>query len=384
MSGWAARLAIVLLAFAVVCPASARAQQAAEARAAAWLATHRQAPADYVVSSFSSAQIVLIGEDHAVRENLLFVQSLIPRLYRAGVTTLGMEFGAAEDQAALDALVTAPDYDVAAARRIMFGYDTAWAYADYMDIYRAAWAFNRSLPPGAAPFRVLNLSYRYDWRAAGPVLTPARAKAVFRRGPVDRFRANLIRREILGKHKKMLALVGTIHATTRYAQLYYDYNAAGFARADRRHLGNLLLAMAPGRVRSILLHQPFASASDGGARLVQPANGAIEQAMRGLGNLPSGFDLGATPVGALPDSSYYAGGDPGFTLGRIADGYIFLAPLSRLTGCAVDPQFVNADNWSEAQARFAVEIRARPATIEAYWQSVHQYADIAARYARVE
>lgn len=384
MTGRVSSLAILLLALAMAFPGAVVAQQPQEARAVAWLTAHRQSPADYVVSSFRSADVVLIGEDHAVRDNLLFIQSLIPRIYRAGVTTLGMEFGAVEDQAALDALVTAPDDDEAAARRIMFGYDTAWAYAEYMELYRAAWALNRSLPPGAAPFRVLNLSYRYNWRAAGPVPTPSRAKAIFWRRPVDRFRADLVKREIFDKHRKMLALVGTIHATTHYAQLYYDYNAPDFMRVDRRHLGNLLLAVAPGRVRSILLHQPFASATNGGARLVQPAKGAIERAVHEAGDMPAGFDLAGTPFGALADDSYYAAGDPGFTLGQVTDGYIFLAPLSRLTGCTVDPLFVTPANWSEAQARFAAEIRRRPATIAEYWQSVRQYADVPARYAKVE
>lgn len=361
-----------------------RAVVGAESRAQAWLATHVEPPDDYVVRQFDHAQIVLLGEDHGVREHLRFVQRLIPRLHRAGVTTLGMEFGAAEDQPVLDALVTAVDYDVAAARRIMFGYDTAWAYVEYMDIYRAAWAFNRTRPRGTPPFRILNLSYRYDWHAAGPVPTTVRAKAIFVRGPVDLFRANRIKSEVLDVQRKMLALVGTIHATTGYAQRHYDYNAPDFQREDRRHLGNLLLAMAPGQVRSVLFHQPFPSAEDGGARLQQPANGAIERLMHAVGDTPAGFDLDSTPLGALPDRSSYGSGEPGFTLGRIADGYVFLAPLARLTGCTVDALFVTGANWSEAHERFPAELRARPATLDGYWQSVRDYVDVRARYAAVK
>lgn len=377
-------VAILLLALALSGARPAGAQDAADARARAWLATHRESPEDYVVRQFDHARIVLLGEDHGVREHVLFVQRLIPRLQRAGVTTLGLEFGAAEDQPALDALVSAVDYDEAAARRILFGYDTAWAYVEYLDLYRAAWAFNRSRPRGTPPFRILNLSYRYDWRAAGAVMTPVRARAIFAQGPVDRFRADRIKAEILDPQRKLLALVGTVHATTRYAQREYDYNAPDFEREDRRHLGNLLLAMAPGRVRSILFHQPFASAADGGAKLQQPANGAIERLMHATGDVPAGFDLDSTPLGALPDRSYYGSGEPGFTLGRIADGYVYLAPLARLTGCTVDEQFVTAANWREAQARFASQMRARPASLDDYWRSVREYADLRARYADVQ
>ena len=48
---------------------------------------------------------MLLAEDHGIRHNLKLVHALIPWLYQAGVYTLGMEFGASEDQADLDQLV---------------------------------------------------------------------------------------------------------------------------------------------------------------------------------------------------------------------------------------------------------------------------------------
>lgn len=375
------RIILIVVLLAAMDRGVARASD--ETRATAWLRQHREDPVDYVVRQFRHADIVLLGEDHRVRQNLLFVQQLIPRLHAAGISMLGMEFGAVEDQAALDALVTGRDYDEAAARRIMFGYDTSWAYREYLDVYRAAWAFNRRRPAGSRAFRILNLSYRYNWRAAGPVLTPARAAMIFARGPIDAFRARRIKTEILDRRQKMLALVGTIHATTHYAARSYDYNAPNFVREDRRHLGNLLLAMRPGRVRSILLHQPFPSADQGGIRLVQPAGGAIERMMRSLDDQPSGFDLVGSPVGALADTSLYAAGRTHFELAALADGYVFLAPFAALTGCTIDRQFVTEETWAEARDRFAVEIRQRPASIAEYWRSVETYGDVRAAYAAV-
>ena len=80
-------------------------------------------PEQYVLDTFARRDVVLLAEDHAIRHNLLLVGRLIPLLPAAGVFTLGMEFGASEDQAALDALTTADAYDEALARRLMFNYN---------------------------------------------------------------------------------------------------------------------------------------------------------------------------------------------------------------------------------------------------------------------
>ena len=97
-------------------------------------------PKEYIVSLFDSgADIVLLAEDHGVRENLEFVRSLLPELYRHGVYMLGMEFGASEDQEVLDSLLTAPEYDERLARELMYRYNCAWAIKEYTDLYHAAW-----------------------------------------------------------------------------------------------------------------------------------------------------------------------------------------------------------------------------------------------------
>ena len=110
--------------------------------AAGYLREQWRAPEQYVLDTFAQRDVVLLAEDHAIRHNLLLVQRLIPLLPAVGVFTLGMEFGASEDQAALDALTTAEHYDEALARRLMFTYNVGWAYHEYMDLYRAAWALS--------------------------------------------------------------------------------------------------------------------------------------------------------------------------------------------------------------------------------------------------
>lgn len=338
-----------------------------------------ETPEDFILRQFADADVVLLSEDHGVRQNLAFLQSLVPALYKAGVRSISMEFGGIDQQAELDRLVTAPAYDETIARNIMFQYDTGWPLRDYWDVYRAAWAFNATLAPGAPPFRIINLTYRIAWEEMAGPMTPETARRVFHDGPVDPFRARMVQREVLDRGEKTLAFVGWPHAITRYERPLYDYNAPGFVRRESRNLGNILHAEHPGRVRCVILHAPFSSGD--GLRLVQPAGGALELAFIRHG-APCAFDLRG-PAGGLKDTSALAVGDPAFTLGDFADGYIVLDRLSHLEGCQLDRNYVTGANFEEARRRFPRELRRQPQTLDEYWQSAEGFVDIRTRYAQV-
>lgn len=351
-----------------------------------YLATYSSTPEAYILAQFDHRDVVLLAEDHAIRHNLLLAQRLVPLLHQVGVYNFGMEFGASEDQPALDALVgfsgPAGDYNEDRARHLMFNYNVGWAYREYTDIYRAAWTLNHSLPKNAPRFRVLNLSYRYDWRGFNGILTPERVRHVFHKGGTEAYRARIVEREIIERGEKILILTGTIHAFTRFAMPVFDYNAPDFVRFDDRHLGNLIDRMAPGRSATILLHQPFPSRRDGPVELVQPAGGAIERIMSALDNPRTGFSLAGTPLGDLPDDSFYATGNPDFRLRDLADGYIFEMPFRAYEGCTVDEAYPVAENWAEVQAQWPdPNWHPRPGSPADYWRRVRTYADLARRYA---
>src|SRR2546423_8310457 len=78
-------------------PASSAADAQVQ-RAADYLAAHYQSPEDYVVSKFKDHDIVFLGEHHMVKEELLFLQRLLPKIYAAGVRNLGFEMSWSEDQ----------------------------------------------------------------------------------------------------------------------------------------------------------------------------------------------------------------------------------------------------------------------------------------------
>lgn len=338
-----------------------------------------EVPEAFIVRQFAAADVVLLSEDHGVRQNLAFLKSLIPALHKAGVGSIAMEFGNADHQAELDRLVTAPHYDAAAARNLMFRYDSGWPLRDYWDVYRAAWAFNRTLPAGARPFRILNLTYRLAWEELAGPLTPLTARRVFHEGPVDPYRARVIQREVLDRGDKTLAFVGWPHAMTRFELPLYDHNAPGFLRRENRNLGHILHAGNPGRIRSVILHAPFVSAD--AMALLQPAGGLLEEAFAAHGG-PCAFDLHG-PAGDLHDASAHATGDPNFTMRDFADGYVVLDRLARLEGCELDFDYVTPATFADARRRFPRELRAQPDTLEEYWASARNFVDIRGRYASV-
>ncbi len=314
--------------------------------------TKSVSPEEYVIQKFKNNDVVLLGERHIVKQNLVFVQHLIPLLYKAGVHTIGMEFGAYENQQRMDSLTTAAGFSDKLAEKMMFDYNVTWAYREYVAVARAAWAFNQTLPKSAKPFRILNLSYIFDWEKFTGRRDGETMRAVFSKGTVDQFRADVIEHEVLAKKGKILALVGTPHAYTRYGSPYFLFNGDNFCGFDRQWLGNRLYENHPGKVFNILLHQSFIKKTGETYQSISPLDGLIEKLMQANSNKPAGFDLINSDIGRLEDTSINATCYPNFTIGQLFDGYIFLKPLNELEGCTVIEGFVNESNITHALKQF--------------------------------
>lgn len=317
-----------------------------------YIKTNATTPAEYIIEKFKTNDIILLGEHHMVKQNLLFIQQLIPILYENGVYSIGMEFGAYENQHKMDSLLMAEKYDENLAEAMMFDYNVTWAYKEYIDVTKVAWEFNSTLPKNAKKFRIINLSYIYRWDQFNGTRDVSTMKAVFSKGPVDKFRAQIIENEIINKQEKLLALVGTPHAYTKYGSPYFLYNADNFCDYDYNWLGNRLYNKYPDKVFNIILHQAFTEKNGEQYTLISPVNGIIEKLMLQNENKPVGFDLYNSPIGELADKSINSLCYDNFTLGQYFDGYIFLQPLNELESCTVVPDFVNAQNIHQAIEQF--------------------------------
>jgi hypothetical protein len=337
-------------------------------------------PEDYILKKFKAHDVILLGEHHAIKDNLQLLINIIPRLYEAGIYNIGMEFGASEDQEALDKLVNSKDYDEEEARRLMFSYNVKWPYKEYMDVYRAAWELNKSLPENAKKFRILNLSYVYNWKDYSGRRTPYNAKKIFYKGNTEVYRAKLIENEILDKQEKLLVLTGTVHAFTRYKYPIYDGTADEFYSLQGGWLGSRLYEKYGSKVFTILLHQPFQDVDT----LIFKRTSAletIEKIMKNFNNTPMGFDLLNTVMGDIRDDSYYSMTYDNFSLKDMFDGYIFIRPLTELEGCTVDYEFIKGKSYEEVTANYPdKDWSPIPSNEKEYWKIIEDFVDLKKRY----
>lgn len=317
-----------------------------------YLKTHEITPDQYVLSKFRDHDIVFLGEEHYIRQNIEFVQRLVPELYRAGVYNLGIEFGVSECQPDVDRLITADHYDADLARRIMFKDFVLWSYKEYMDIYRAAWRLNHSLPPGAKAFRVVNLAYAPNWAALQVPRSREAMQRVWYKGNADVYMGERILREFVDTHQKALVYAGFHHTFTRYHQPIYDSESRKFEGFMDERMGNVVYKRIPGRVFGILLHTPWMSQS-GMDHFMAPVRGIIDSVMDEMHERPIGFDVVESPFGTLRDpDTYYSAGYADFTLAMLTDGYVYLVPFRKFKSVTVDRKFINDANFREAVENF--------------------------------
>ncbi|MGD6818291.1 ChaN family lipoprotein [Metabacillus sp. 113a] len=337
-------------------------------------------PEQYILSKFEEHEVILLGEDHAVKNTLDLAISLIPQLYQSGVYTFGMEFGASEDQADLDRLITSEEYDETEARRLLFNYNVRWAYKEYADIYKAAWKLNKSLPKGERKFRILNLSYMYNWEGYSGMRTPTSLKKVFHKGNILAFRANLVEREILSKGEKLLVLTGTPHAYTKFKFPVVDSNADEFYSLQGGGFGNRLHEKFGSKIFNVLIHQPAIHIN---TLLPHATKGikTIETVMERLDYQPVGFDLMNTVMGEIPDDGYNSIPYENFTLKEVSDGYIFTKPLRKQQGCTVDYEYLKGKNFEDVQNHWPdKDWTPIPENEKEYWKEIEGYVDLRERY----
>jgi hypothetical protein len=330
----------------------AAAVTAANAQSAAdYLVAHFQSPEDYVVSKFKDHDLVFLGEAaHGVRQNLLFLQKLIPRLYKAGIHNIGYEMIFSDEQPDVDKLLNAPTYDETKALTLLFHWDPqiGFAYQEYADVLRAAWTLNHGLPKGAPRFRIVGTDLRPDWRLVKPgdnvTSRQTRWKAWFGSNQIARnvWMHAVMRREFVDKGVKALIYTGAGHAPLYITRDEREETGLRFSVAYQisRYLGN--------RVTSVIV---LSGASQ---------NPAIADVMAGLPPRFQvlGVDLKGTPVGALPVPDRIAASivteKRNLTLADYMDGVVYLSstpePVTMAPGFITDARVEQAkrEGWLPA------------------------------------
>ncbi len=325
---------------------------ALQSQLAAWLEVEGETPEDYVVGLFSDHDVVFLGEQHRVKHDVLLVQSLIEPLYKAGVRILATEFGRREDQAEIDSLLAAPEWDEDLAREIAFRQSVFWGYREYVDVFRSAWALNQGLPDGAGPFRILGINDSPDWsfitteadRNDGTIMRQVWG------GTSEKDWADVILAAV-ESGEQVLVYSGIHHAFTEYRQpVVIDGEFRRFDSSLR--CGNHVFAALGKRAVTVFLHAPWNGQEGYGSRMRHPAGGVIDALMLAEGPRPMGFDLGDGPFGELRvEDAVYRHGYEDFKLAGFCDGWIYTKPISEYAGVTPIPGWVNESNLEFARAQ---------------------------------
>jgi|GEM_PF-330522 len=317
-----------------------------------YLKLHFQLPENYILSKFQCHDIIFLGENHYQKQDPELVQKMIPLLYRKGIHYLGMEFARRIDQHLIDSLLILPRYDEKLARRIIFQQFVHWGFQEYVDIYKAAWKLNHSLPKGARKFRILGVNNSPDWSLIKDAKDSDNPQARMKvwHGEDEGDWAKVIHDSVIAKGEKALVYSGAHHAFSEYHQPIADKRK--FIRFGDIRMGNFIFNEIGKRAITVYLHAPWYSARAAIGNFVFSADGAIDAVINKLEPKyqNAGFDLKGTPFGKLPaETSLYKFGYPEFKIEMMYDGYIIQGPMSSYKGVTPIKDFINSSNLEYAR-----------------------------------
>ncbi len=284
---------------------------------------------DYLVAKFERHDLLLLGEEHGIRQNCGFIAaSLEPLYHRAGVRVLATEFARTSNAERVEQLVNADEFDHDQALAIMRDYAwPTWGYQQYLDILEAAWRLNSTLPPDAEPFRVVPIDSGWSqhdlfYKNMSPV---ERFNVMMDR---ERHMTDVLKREVLSPGRKAITHVGFLHTLT----------------AQGKRLGTVLRNEYGDRVAQVCLHHKFSD-----PRGASSVSRLIDRVFEEYDAGPVGFDVAGTPFAKLRDprnQAFTFGGNR--TFAELAEGYIVLAPLDELRPVTWIDGFITEENFEEA------------------------------------
>lgn len=297
-------------------------------------------------SLFSDKDIVFLGENHRIKQQVMFVGSIIPILQKQGVHILFSEFANYSDSILADSLVTATEYNEELAREILHRCEWDWAYQEYADIYKAAWQVNRKLHHGEKPFRIIGLQPDLNHAVIqSPSDWDNPEKISLYWNQENNSWLDIIEKEAILKNRKAMVHCGLHHSFTRY--LHPIVIDGAFIRFEHDREGTQVHNRYPGKTATVVLynHLPCKPAllSDG----ISPFNGVIDSI---ISILPEkhrqfGFITSKSPLGAKTDTaSYYSIGYGTLAMKDFCDAYVVLGPVCEYETATLMENFITAKN----------------------------------------
>lgn len=336
------------------------------------------APADYLASLASSAQVVLLGDTTGVSQHVEFLAEAVPTLAgggptgragggQAGFDCIAWEFTNARAQSSLDALIDAETFDEArCADTFVDLMGVGFAYQQYADVLGAVWEHNRRCAAadasGASSLRPLRMvalgqpSYVEDpqllsGRSGGELVLRNWLMGAHHRDGVAFGAHSVLTREVLRAGKRALVYADVSSTATRTIE-WRD----GVACVT---LGNLLHRwMGEGVVR-VVMHGAIADAA--ATQRTEELIAASPDAARATDGaaLTFGLDLSRSPLGNVGLSSLTASLDGTaerssgqLRLRDVADGYVYVAARRDWKPAELLDGLLRDDNFAAAEQRY--------------------------------
>lgn len=331
-----------------------------------------QPPTDYVIEKLKKYNIVMIGEDHWLKNHPQFMSDLIKAIHEDGsveLNYLAIEFGNAKDQPLADEFIASPTYREDLAIQILQnGPDfCGWPYQEVLDIFKTIWEENKKHPEKKLiKILLTNNPYRTKARDGESLdcLLEQDEEFLTSRISRDPYMARVLEKNVIADDSKAIYYCGGAHSS--YLTRGYAYNEETGNCLRYLPAGLLLKILYPKLIFSIELYgankdrayYPSTNPDDWDRYL----DGKMDEIFRRNGNKPVGFDITEPPFSNIREGDYYMFWErenrDNFKkdfpkcfakIGDIADrkisdsndGLIFLQPLYQYEGATVCENFFN-------------------------------------------
>lgn len=301
---------------------------------------------ELVLDAFSNSDIVILGENHFIGEHIIFVADLIPKLHAKGINTLYSEFTYLDDAKLVDSLINAETFNEQLAKNLLVSVGWDWMYKEYLELYRSAWALNKTIKNGKK-FKIVGLELGRNYDA---IQTPEDWKktknrmAYFRESENDW--ADRIILETIEKGEKALVYCGIYHGLTFYNQpIVINGKFSHFAKRDRA--GQFLYEKLKDNCKFIVFHFPWESKNNNDDYPLVPLSGKLEILTDSLTKTYKsfGFYTQNSSLGKINDTtSFLSNGYSNFNLSKLCDAYLVIEPVCKLNLCEFIPNFIDSTN----------------------------------------
>jgi len=279
---------------------------------------------------FATRPLVALGEMHGCQEEGDFVNALLHHPdFPSTVQVIVVEFGTARHQAVVDRFVAGEPVAARDLRRVWREF-IGWGFDNpmYEQFFRTVRAVNRTRPPGQQ-LRVLLADPPLDWTETR-LSEQAEITTVMQQR--DEHFAALVESQVLAAGLNGLLIAGQGHFIREWAMPNMPEVHNAVQLLERRH---------PGCAHVVFTHAGFG-----------PETSALEPHLADW-PIPSLVSLHNTWLGELDAGLHFAnfmpaGAEPppikpGFTLGHMADSYLYLGPKRSLTKSTINPAVYRGD-----------------------------------------